>query len=118
MPMTANQARILLDRVANEAPDRWPAAVQTILVGTLESLDQLANALAALLEGAQPAAPAVGEAPAVAQDAPPVDPDEADRRANLSPEELEREAMMDAAIAASESEKAPAPKRGRKPAAP
>lgn len=118
--MNANAARTLLSRVATEAPDRWPAAVQSILVGTLEVLDQLVPLIEELSKGhiVEGAAPAAGPGPAPAP-AANLDPDEAARRASLSPEELEREAMMDAAIAAAEvPQPAPAPKRGRKPQAP
>lgn len=90
----ADQARALFARVISEAPDRWPAAVQTLIVSALSELDKLAPLSAPTeVKGAPTQA-----APA----APPIDPAEAERRANLSPEELEREAMMDAAIAATD----------------
>lgn len=112
--MTAAKARTLFARVAQEAPERWPAAVQTVLVGTLEILEQLVGA---------PAIDGEPSSPAAAPVAPPVDAAEAERRAGMSPEELEREALMDAAIAAAEAPAEAPPvqpqaKRGRKPAAP
>jgi hypothetical protein len=119
---TAEQARIMFENVVKEDPTRWPAAVQTLIVDALNTLEKVVRATSTL---ALEVKSLKGEAPTVAGDEAPaeaapeaeaapagIDPEEAERRANMSPEQRDLEAQMDAAVSA-EAQSA-APKRARK----
>jgi hypothetical protein len=108
---TANQARALFANVTETSPERWPAAVQTLIVDALNTNEKLLRALVALnaevkaLRGEALAAPAAESAPVV-----PAPVSSRKRDPNMDPQQAAVEDMMDAAIAAEESQKAAAAK--------
>ena len=127
--MTANQARAMFDDVKTNKPDRWPAAVQTLIVNALETIEyhesqindlvdkttKLNKALVQLLQGLRGTAEAPLEAEvAVGGEAPPEVPADVPAPANGHATQSDVEATMDAAVAAEAAEK----RSGPRPAAP
>jgi len=109
--LTAAQVKNILERVAKEKPERWAAAVQSMLVKLAEDieklradLDKVAQAFAATLRGAPVAAEEVAADPPAeevgAAGAAIHAPSDEGRATPLTPEQASLEAQMDAAISA------------------
>lgn len=134
--MTSEQAKALFANVAQESPERWPAAVQTLVVGCFQQLEQYEANFRRLLEGThalsleikalrerlggsapqatpeaevEAAAPVMGGMPIAPEPTPTV----GISGEPLTPEQMELERTMNEAVAAEQAEKAgarPAPR--------